>query len=248
MKKMVTKISAAALSAAMVLGSSAVLSAGAEGEDAAVSTTTAAEISTSTETTTTVAETVLTTSTAAVTEAAATTSTAAATEAATAAASTTTQPAAVTMNNLAGKWEYQVSSGNDTVDKGAKSNGTVEIKADGTFTYTNAENKTSTGTVKIESEEIGGTSVTFINFYIGSEVSFGGAYFSANAISIGNGGMSRLVRITDNAAATTQAVTTTAKANTNDSPKTGDTFPALAMTAALLSAAALSISTKKRNK
>ena len=34
MKKMVTKISAAALSAAMVLGSSAVLSAGAEGEDA----------------------------------------------------------------------------------------------------------------------------------------------------------------------------------------------------------------------
>ena len=46
---------------------------------------------------------------------------------------------------------------------------------------------------------------------------------------------------------TTKAATTTTKANTNDSPKTGDTFPALAISAALLSAAGLSFVARKKN-
>ena len=250
MNKMMTKISAAALSAAMVLGNGIVLSAyadDAETTTAAVETTTAAATESQTEATTT------------------------ATETTTAAPATTTaaQPS-VAVSALAGTWQYQVSSGNYTVEQGAKSNGTVTINSDGTFSYTDATGKVTTGTVKAEVENIGGTNITNINFYAGSTFSFGGAYRNADEISIGNGGMSRLVRgaaviaETTTAAATsavatsatgsatsaasTTAAATTTKANKNDSPKTGDSFPALAMTAALLSAAALSITTKKRNK
>ena len=247
MKNMMVKFGAAALSAAMVFSNGAFLTAGAEEE----TTTLAAEVTTiATEAATqaaTEAATTTTEGTTAATEAATTTTTTIAATETTTAAATTTQTA-VSLSALAGKWEYQVSSGNDTVDKGAKSNGTIEIKADGTFTYTDTAKKTVNGIVKLEPDGIIGSTITLVNFYVDGAISISGAYRSANEISIGNGGMSRLVRNTNNAAATTQAVTTTAKANTNDSPKTGDTFPALAMTAALLSAAALSISTKKRNK
>ena len=242
MNKMMTKLSAAALSAAMVLGNGVLLSAGAEGEE----TTTAATV---TEAVTTTAE----------------ATTAAETTTAAPATTTAAQPS-VDVASLAGTWQYQVSSGNETVDKGAKINGTVTINSDGTFSFTDTTGKVTTGTVKAEVENIGGTNVTNINFYAGSTLSFGGAYRNADDISIGNGGMARLVRgaaviaetttaasataagSATTAPTTTKAATTTTKANTNDSPKTGDTFPALAVSAALLSAAALSITTKKRNK
>lgn len=245
MKNMMVKFGAAALSAAMVFSNGAFLTAGAEEE----TTTLAAEVTTiATEAVTTEAATEAATTAAETTTAAAetttTTTTIAVTE--TTAAATTTQTA-ISLGALAGKWDYQVSSGNAPVEKGSKSNGTVEIKADGTFTYTDTANKTVNGTVKLEKEEIGGSSVTVVNFYVEGTFSFGGAYRSNNEISIGNGGMARLVRNTASAATTT-AATTTKAANKNDSPKTGDSFPALGMTAALLSAAALSITTKKRNK
>ncbi len=241
MKNMMVKFGAAALSAAMVFSNGAFLTAGAEEE----TTTLAAEVTTiATEAVTTEAATTAAETTTAAAETTTTTTTIAVTE--TTAAATTTQTA-ISLGALAGKWDYQVSSGNYTVDKGSKSNGTVEIKADGTFTYTDTANKTVNGTVKLEKEEIGGSSVTVVNFYVEGTFSFGGAYRSNNEISIGNGGMARLVRNTASAATTT-AATTTKAANKNDSPKTGDSFPALGMTAALLSAAALSITTKKRNK
>ena len=246
MKNMMVKFGAAALSAAMVFSNGAFLTAGAEEE----TTTLAAEVTTiATEAATqaaTEAATTTTEGTTAATEAATTTTTTIAATETTTAAATTTQ-VAVSLSALAGKWDYQVSNGNYPVEKGSKSNGTVEIKADGTFTYTDTANKTVNGTVKLEKEEIGGSSVTVVNFYVEGTFSFGGAYRSNNEISIGNGGMARLVRNTASAATTT-AATTTKAANKNDSPKTGDSFPALGMTAALLSAAALSITTKKRNK
>ncbi|MBP7185883.1 MAG: LPXTG cell wall anchor domain-containing protein [Ruminococcus sp.] len=250
MKNMMVKFGAAALSAAMVFSNGAFLTAGAEEETttlAAEVTTIATEAATeaATQAATEAATTTTKGTTAAIEAATTTTTTIAATETTTAAATTT--QVAVSLSALAGKWDYQVSNGNYTVDKGSKSNGTVEIKADGTFTYTDTANKTVNGTVKIESDGIVGSTVSMVNFYVNGAISFGGAYRSNNEISIGNGGTARLVRNTASATTTT-AATTTKAANKNDSPKTGDSFPALAMTAALLSAAALSITTKKRNK
>ena len=246
MKNMMVKFGAAALSAAMVFSNGAFLTAGAEEE----TTTLAAEVTTiateaATQAATEAAATTTEGTTAATEAATTTTTTIAATETTTAAATTT--KVAVSLSALAGKWDYQVSNGNYTVDKGSKSNGTVEIKADGTFTYTDTANKTVNGTVKIEPDGVAGSTLSMVNFYVNGAISFGGAYRSNNEISIGNGGTARLVRNTASATTTT-AATTTKAANKNDSPKTGDSFPALAMTAALLSAAALSITTKKRNK
>lgn len=256
MKKIITKVSAAALSAAMVLGNGIILSAGAEGEETTAAVTEA--VTTAVQAPTAEAATQAAETTAAQAETTAAQATAAQAET-TAAPTTSVAPAAsVTVSSLVGKWIYQVSSGNATVDKGAKDNGTVEIAKDGTYKYTDTTGAVKTGTVVVGTEEIGGTAATTVNFYEGSTLSFGGYYRSNYEISIGNGGMARLVRETATAATTTVAVSgtatttkaavTTTKANTNDSPKTGDSFPALAISAALLSAAALSITTKKRNK
>lgn len=249
MNKMIAKISAAALSAAMVLGNGVVLSAGAEGEETtvpAVVSETAAPVETTEPATQPPTE-------SAPAETSAETTASVQTEAPT--ATTSAVPAAsITIGTIAGSWVYQVANGNTTVDQSAKDNGSVEITKEGTFTYTDTTGKKTTGTVVIGTEEIAGTTLTTVNFYEGTTLSFGGYYRSNGEISIGNGGTARLVRPSSAAPATTQAATTTkaasttTKANTNDSPKTGDSFPALAISAALLSAAALSITTKKRNK
>lgn len=113
----------------------------------------------------------------------------------TAVAASAEDPASqIGINDIAGKWNYQVSSGNYAVEEGAKDNGTVEIKADGTYSYTDTNGKVTTGTVKIGIDEVGGTKFTTVLFSNGTEVSFAGYYRGAYEISIGNGGMARLVR------------------------------------------------------
>lgn len=99
------------------------------------------------------------------------------------------------IKEFVGEWKYQVSSsGHHTVDKGAKDNGTVVVHEDGTYTYTDLNGNVETGTVKAGVEEFGGSSLRTVAFYKGSDYSFGGYYREPDEISIGNGGMSRLVR------------------------------------------------------
>ena len=103
----------------------------------------------------------------------------------------------VDVKDIAGEWKYQISDGNHIVQEGAKDNGTVVVKEDGTYIYTDAEGKTTNGTVKIDFEEIGGTKHTTVLFSSGSETEFMGYYNQNNtdALYIGNGSMARLVRV-----------------------------------------------------
>ncbi|MCR5601717.1 MAG: hypothetical protein K6G33_13355 [Ruminococcus sp.] len=103
----------------------------------------------------------------------------------------------VDVKDIAGEWKYQVSDGNHIVQEGAKDNGTVVVKEDGTYTYTDAEGKTTNGTVKTDLEEIGGTKHTTVLFSSGSEIEFMGYYNQNNtdALYIGNGSMARLIRV-----------------------------------------------------
>ena len=105
---------------------------------------------------------------------------------------------AVSIKELAGKWNYDVADKNaDSVDEKPVCNGVVVIKEDGTYVYTDANGKITEGTVKTGIEEIGGTKHKTVSFYEGSEFKFGGYYEenTHNRISLGNGGMSRLVRV-----------------------------------------------------
>lgn len=102
----------------------------------------------------------------------------------------------VSMEQLAGQWKYQISDTNYDVEISSKDNGTVVISKDGTYTYTDASGKTSTGTVKLGFEIIGGTSLQTVGFYEGSEHKFGGYYHNEepDALYLGNNRISRLVR------------------------------------------------------
>ena len=153
---------------------------------------------------------------------------------------------------IVGKWKYQEANGNTTVDKDAKDNGIVEVKDDATFTYTDAEGKTTTGTVETGTEEIANIKLQTVNFYDGETFCFGGYYRSdSGEISIGNGGMARLIRDNGNAETTTTSTeeSTTSSATTtkaaSSSPKTGVAFPALAVTGITAAAVALAFTLKK---
>jgi len=107
---------------------------------------------------------------------------------------------AVSIKELVGKWNYDVADKNaDSVDEKPVCNGVVVIKEDGTYVYTDANGKITEGTVKTGIEEIGGTKHKTVRFYEGSEFKFGGYYEenTHNRISLGNGGMSRLLRDID---------------------------------------------------
>jgi hypothetical protein len=101
----------------------------------------------------------------------------------------------MSVTDFAGNWQYQVAVDSD-VSVCSKDNGTVVIREDGTYTYTDANGYTSTGTVKVGYEEIGGTKNTTVSFYEGSVYKFGGYYLPEKPyeIHLGNGGVSRLVR------------------------------------------------------
>ncbi|WP_295067510.1 hypothetical protein [Ruminococcus sp.] len=94
------------------------------------------------------------------------------------------------VKGLAGQWKYQESQYN-FIPGSITEKGTVVINEDGTYSY-NGTNET--GTVKIGVEEFGGSSLKTVSFYNGSSYSFGGYYRDNEWISLGNGGVSRLVR------------------------------------------------------
>ncbi|MCR5600533.1 MAG: hypothetical protein K6G33_07325 [Ruminococcus sp.] len=95
----------------------------------------------------------------------------------------------------AGKWQYQIAT-NGLVDVSSRDNGTVIVNEDGTYSYTDTNGYTSSGKVEISTEEIGGTRLTTVNFYVGGVYQFGGYYDDSKPyeINIGNGGTARLVR------------------------------------------------------
>jgi len=95
-----------------------------------------------------------------------------------------------------GRWKYQASSGNYTVDMGAENIGTVEIRGDGTYTYTENNGNVTTDRVERSVEEIAGTEFVTLTFYDGSAIKFVASYNEAGSdrLNIGNGGLERLVR------------------------------------------------------
>ncbi len=98
------------------------------------------------------------------------------------------------MRALAGKWNYEVADGNTTVDISKKNNGVIDIHIDGTYDYTAPDGTVSHGTVDTGYEEIGGANLETIRFYENDSLKFSGYQTEKNVISIGNGGMARLVR------------------------------------------------------
>ena len=77
-----------------------------------------------------------------------------------------------------------------------RNNGTVYISADGTYTYHDNDYNITIGTVRIGTEEIGGTEFITVGFYIDNEHQFGGYYRESEplTITLGNGGLSQLVK------------------------------------------------------
>ena len=107
----------------------------------------------------------------------------------------------VDLKELVGTWNYEIAdSSANSVEEKAVANGVVVIKADGTYVYTDANKKLTEGAVKASSEDYSnGQKLPTVNFYEGSEFKFGGYIDdSHNKISLGNGGMARLVRDTAN--------------------------------------------------
>ena len=174
--------------------------------------------------------------------------------------------ASLAIEDITGKWKYEV---NDSSD--AKEGGIIEVKSDSTYTFTKEGSDSETGTVKIGTEEIGGTTLPTVGFYVGEEMSFGGYYRDdTDTISIGNGGLAQLVRYngeaetttttaetttststdtTTSTTSTTTAATTTAKATTTTagSPKTGVAFPAIAIAGVSAAAAVAFVLRKKED-
>ena len=101
------------------------------------------------------------------------------------------------IRNLVGQWTYQVAAGNFTVDVSANDNGTITVKDDSTYTYTDPDGNTHSGTVELKYEEYSnGDKVPYFAFYEGSEF-FIGCYCGQNSSDVyyvGNGGMARIVR------------------------------------------------------
>lgn len=99
----------------------------------------------------------------------------------TATASITSEVSAETTDiaHIAGEWKYQSSDTNLPVNITPTDYGTVVIKKDGTYTFTDLSGKTSSGTVQFSIETIGGTPFQCISLYEGEERRFGGYYLTA---------------------------------------------------------------------
>lgn len=100
------------------------------------------------------------------------------------------------IRTLAGQWTYQEANGNNSVVVDPVNVGTLTVNADGTYSYTDMNGSTSTGTVKTGYEEIGGTKLPTVNFYKNGSFYLGGYYDDAHPdeIYLGNGGMARIIR------------------------------------------------------
>ncbi len=102
------------------------------------------------------------------------------------------------IRNITGHWKYQVAEEGKNVTAGVTDSGFIDVNEDGTYTYTEPDGKTHTGTVKIDYDTFGGEfNVPFFAFYEGEEF-FIGCYCQQENTDIfytGNGGMSQLVRV-----------------------------------------------------
>ena len=96
------------------------------------------------------------------------------------------------LKKIAGEWKYQ-SSYHNYIPGGIEDHGTVVIKEDGTYTYTDENGNKETGTVILSVEGNGDSKVRYAGFMKGDEFRFGG-YCYDEWMSIGDKGASRLVR------------------------------------------------------
>jgi len=109
----------------------------------------------------------------------------------------------IDVTSFAGQWLYQVSDGNDTVDVSPKNIGSLYINNDGYYRYTETSDypafsyNSYIGTIKFSTEEHpDGSSNILVEFWDNGTMRFS-AYFNedqTNILSIGNGGMERLIR------------------------------------------------------
>ena len=103
------------------------------------------------------------------------------------------------ISNIVGRWKYQVAEEGKNVTVSKIDSGFIDVKDDGTYTYTDLEGNTHHGTVRVDYDTFGGDyHVPFFAFYEGDEF-FIGCYCHQNDSDVfitGNGGMSQLVRET----------------------------------------------------
>ena len=99
------------------------------------------------------------------------------------------------LDDFVGNWKYQEANSNASIDVSASDKGTVKINADGTYKLTGTDGVTETGKVYLGDETIGGTVLTVLRFYNGSELKFAAAYLPErpDELHIGNGGRIRLL-------------------------------------------------------
>ena len=102
------------------------------------------------------------------------------------------------ISELVGQWKYQIAPEGKNVSAGVTDNGTIDIKSDSTYIYTDLDGNTHSGTVKVDYDTFGGDySVPFFAFYEGDQF-FIGCYCRdshSDVYMTGNGGMSQIVRI-----------------------------------------------------
>ena len=100
------------------------------------------------------------------------------------------------INEIVGKWEYQVSDGTHKAGENPVYNGVITIYPSAIYEYTDVNGNVTEGTVRTGYEEIAGSQIPKVDFFENTIWSFGG-YYNDNEINIGNGGLSRLVRVNE---------------------------------------------------
>lgn len=109
-----------------------------------------------------------------------------------------TQELITDISELVGQWKYQIAPEGKNITAGATDNGTIDIKSDGTYIYTDLDGNTHSGMVKVDYDTLGGDyRVPFFAFYEGDQF-FIGCYCHESHSDVymtGNGGMSQIVRI-----------------------------------------------------
>ena len=99
---------------------------------------------------------------------------------------------------LVGQWKYQTTSDMMNVTAGVTDNGMIDVKEDGTYTYTEINGNVHHGKVKVEYEEYSnGDKVPFYVFYEGDKIFIGCSINKNNPdiFIIGNGGMEQLLSV-----------------------------------------------------
>lgn len=102
----------------------------------------------------------------------------------------------ISIDLIAGNWDYKVMDQDDPENFILKGN--VEVTADGSYTYAPIEGDASKGNVRIEYEEFSDDTIfTMFNFYAEDDSFWIGTYYDENdkdTLWIGNGGEECLVR------------------------------------------------------